>query len=93
MKTCIRRNLHDNGDSIHSGGCWGLRLLSGVVVPMSNITEKTCRYCFLDFDVDNHRKKLATAAAFVANTDSRYAFSSKDHAALKGTSAGGATGQ
>ena len=49
------------------------------------INEKTCRYCYLDLDVDNHRKKLATGAAFVNATDSRYGFSSKDLLLLGGS--------
>lgn len=36
------------------------------------------KYCYLDIDIGNYRKKLATAAAFVDATDTRYGFSSKD---------------
>ena len=50
-----------------------------------NINADTCSYCFLDFDLDNHRSKLATAAAFVAATDARYGFSSKDLRRLGGS--------
>jgi hypothetical protein len=42
-------------------------------------------YCFLDFDLNDHRAKLATAAAFVDATDSRYGFSSKDLRLLGGS--------
>ena len=35
-------------------------------------------YCFLDLDLDNSRKKLATCAAFVDSTNLTYGFSSKD---------------
>lgn len=53
---------------------------------MSNdVKEETCGYCYLDIDVDNNRKKLATAAAFVNATDSRYGFSSKDLLQLGGS--------
>lgn len=42
-------------------------------------------YCYLDFDLDDHRCKLATAAAFVDATNSRYGFSSKDLRLLGGS--------
>lgn len=45
---------------------------------MSAITADACGYCFIDLDVNNYRAKLATAAAFVDATDSRYGFSFKD---------------
>ena len=51
----------------------------------SGITADTCRYCFIDLDLDNHRSKLARAAAFVHATDSRYGFSSKDLRLLGGS--------
>lgn len=51
----------------------------------SVITEESAPYCFLDFDLDRHRHKFATAAAFVDATDSRYGFSSKDIRALGGS--------
>eukprot|EP00339_Tiarina_fusa_P001973 CAMPEP_0116999510 /NCGR_PEP_ID=MMETSP0472-20121206/2186_1 /TAXON_ID=693140 ORGANISM="Tiarina fusus, Strain LIS" /NCGR_SAMPLE_ID=MMETSP0472 /ASSEMBLY_ACC=CAM_ASM_000603 /LENGTH=305 /DNA_ID=CAMNT_0004698943 /DNA_START=89 /DNA_END=1002 /DNA_ORIENTATION=- len=49
------------------------------------INADTCEYCFLDLDLNNHRAKLATAAAFVDATDSRYGFSSKDLRHLGGS--------
>lgn len=52
---------------------------------MLSVNEKTCGYCFLDLDVDNHRRKLAIGAAFVDATDSRYGFSSKDLRLLGGS--------
>lgn len=52
---------------------------------MSVVNKETCSYCFLDLDVNNHRKKLATGAAFVHSTDSRYGFSSKDLRLLGGS--------
>jgi peptidylprolyl isomerase len=54
-------------------------------MPNININADTCSLCFLDFDLDNHRSKLATAAAFVDATDSRYGFSSKDLRRLGGS--------
>ena len=42
----------------------------------NNINAQTCQYCFLDLDLDNARERLATAAAFVDATDTRYGFSS-----------------
>lgn len=51
----------------------------------SGITADSSRYCFLDIDLNNHRAKLATAAAFVNATDSRYGFSSKDLRHLGGS--------
>lgn len=39
-------------------------------------TVETAAYCYLDFDLDEYRSKLARAAAFVAATDTRYSFSS-----------------
>lgn len=51
----------------------------------SGITADSSRYCYLDIDFDSHRSKLATAAAFVDATDSRYGFSSKDMRQLGGS--------
>jgi len=51
----------------------------------SGITVDSSKYCFLDLDFNNHRDKLATAAAFVDATDSRYGFSSKDLRLLGGS--------
>ena len=42
-------------------------------------------YCFLDLDLDDSRKKLATCAAFVDSTDLTYGFSSKDLLELGGS--------
>jgi hypothetical protein len=42
-------------------------------------------YCFLDLDLDNSRKRLATCAAFVDSTDLTYGFSSKNLLALGGS--------
>lgn len=52
---------------------------------MPPINEKTCPYCYLDLDVNHHRRKLATGAAFVDGTDSRYGLSSKDLRKLGGS--------
>jgi hypothetical protein len=49
------------------------------------IKADACEYCFIDLDLNNHRAKLATAAAFVDATDSRYGFSSKDLRYLGGS--------
>ena len=43
------------------------------------------QYCFLDVDIDQQRAKLATAAAFVDETNSRYGFSSKHLLSLGGS--------
>ena len=51
----------------------------------SGITADTSRFCFLDLDFDRHREKLATAAAFVDATDSRYGLTSKDLRNLGGS--------
>jgi peptidylprolyl isomerase len=51
----------------------------------SGITAETCKYCFIDLDFDDHRAKLAAAAAFVNATDSRYGFSSSDLRLLGGS--------
>jgi hypothetical protein len=51
----------------------------------STITADTCGYCYIDLDLNNHRRKLATAAAFCDATDSRYGFSSKDLRSLGGS--------
>jgi hypothetical protein len=42
-------------------------------------------YCFLDIDINDTRRKLRTAAAFVDATDSRYGFSSKNLRYLGGS--------
>ena len=53
---------------------------------MSSVVHSiTCAFCFLDLDFDNDRSKLATGAAFVDATDSRYGFSSKDLRLLGGS--------
>ena len=49
------------------------------------VNEETCRYAYLDFDINSHRQKLATAAAFVDATDTRYGHSSKDLLSLGGS--------
>jgi peptidylprolyl isomerase len=52
---------------------------------VTRVNSETARYCYLDFDLCQHRAKLALAAAFVDATDSRYGFSSKDLLALGGS--------
>lgn len=47
--------------------------------------NETNKYCFLDLDLDDSRRKLATCAAFVDSTDLTYGFSSKDLLALGGS--------
>eukprot|EP00978_Attheya_sp_CCMP212_P030848 scaffold114797_cov51-Attheya_sp.AAC.5 len=42
-------------------------------------------YCYLDIDIDNHRSRFATAAAFVDATNTKYGFSSKDLRRLGGS--------
>ena len=49
------------------------------------VNEETCRYAYLDFDIDDQRQKLATAAGFVDATDTRYGHSSKDLLSLGGS--------
>ena len=49
------------------------------------LDSTNAQYCFLDIDINNHRQKLATAAAFVNATDTRYGFSSKDLLQLGGS--------
>eukprot|EP00574_Skeletonema_japonicum_P005448 CAMPEP_0201722960 /NCGR_PEP_ID=MMETSP0593-20130828/7151_1 /ASSEMBLY_ACC=CAM_ASM_000672 /TAXON_ID=267983 /ORGANISM="Skeletonema japonicum, Strain CCMP2506" /LENGTH=416 /DNA_ID=CAMNT_0048213983 /DNA_START=141 /DNA_END=1391 /DNA_ORIENTATION=+ len=44
-----------------------------------------CQLCYIDFDINNHRSKLALSAAFVDATDSRYGFSSKHLLKLGGS--------
>ena len=43
------------------------------------------KYCFLDLDLDDSRKKITTCAAFVDSTDLTYGFSSKNLLALGGS--------
>lgn len=52
---------------------------------MTELKSDAARFCFLDFDLCQSRSKLATAAAFVHATDSRYGFSSKDILSLGGS--------
>uniref|UniRef100_A0A7S2N1Q7 peptidylprolyl isomerase n=1 Tax=Helicotheca tamesis TaxID=374047 RepID=A0A7S2N1Q7_9STRA len=52
---------------------------------MSAVNATSCQYCYIDIDINNHRSKLALAAAFVDATDSRYGFSSKDLRKLGGS--------
>jgi cyclophilin family peptidyl-prolyl cis-trans isomerase len=51
---------------------------------MDKPTCDNATFCFLDFDWDHNRSKLARAAAFVAATDTRYGFSDKDLLRLGG---------
>jgi len=55
---------------------------------VGRLNAENASHCFLDFDIDNHRSKLAKAAAFVHATDSRYGFSSKDIRKLGGSELG-----
>jgi len=52
---------------------------------MPEVNAKSCPFCFLDVDIDNHRSKLGLAASFVDATDSRYGYSSKDIRKLGGS--------
>jgi peptidylprolyl isomerase len=51
----------------------------------SIVNSETARYCYIDIDVDDHRSRLATAAAFVHATDTRYGFKSSDLRYLGGS--------
>jgi cyclophilin family peptidyl-prolyl cis-trans isomerase len=51
----------------------------------TTITAATARYCYIDLDMNHHRRKLALTAAFVHATDSRYGFSSSDLRQLGGS--------
>ena len=57
----------------------------GNVIMAPGLNSSSASFCFLDFDLGNYREKLATAAAFVDATDSRYGFSSKDLKLLGGS--------
>jgi peptidylprolyl isomerase len=43
---------------------------------VEKVTAETTNYCFLDFDLNDYRSKLARAASFVSATNIRYGFSS-----------------
>jgi len=49
------------------------------------VNAATCTYAFVDLDINTHRRKLGTAAAFVDATDTRYGHSSKDLLSLGGS--------
>jgi len=51
----------------------------------SGVNSKSCQFCYIDFDINNHRSNLSLAAAFVDATDSRYGFSSKHLLKLGGS--------
>jgi len=51
----------------------------------SAVNAQSCSHCFIDLDIDDHRSKLALAAAFVDATDSRYGLSSKELRNLGGS--------
>ena len=51
----------------------------------SGVNSKSCQFCYIDFDINNHRSNLSLAAAFVDATDSRYGFSSKHILKLGGS--------
>jgi len=48
------------------------------------ISSKTSRFCYLDFDINRYRQRHALTAAFVAATNTRYGFTSKDLRLLGG---------
>jgi peptidylprolyl isomerase len=52
---------------------------------MPTVNADNCGFCYLDVDIDGYRAKLATAAAFVNATNSRYGFSSSDLLSLGGS--------
>ncbi|GKY91767.1 hypothetical protein MPSEU_000148400 [Mayamaea pseudoterrestris] len=52
---------------------------------MSSINPETAQYCYLDIDINHARQKLATTAAFIHATDTRYGFSNKDLRELGGS--------
>lgn len=47
-------------------------------MPIAKPTKENATFCFLDFDLNEHRARLARAAAFVSATNTRYGFSSSD---------------
>lgn len=49
------------------------------------INASTAQYCYMDFDIDQHRSKLARTAAFCHATNTRYGLSSKDLRQLGGS--------
>jgi hypothetical protein len=51
----------------------------------TRLNSGSAGYCFLDFDLNDHRAKLASAAAFVDAIDARYGFTSKDLRLLGGS--------
>jgi len=55
--------------------------------PINAINASTTapRFCYLDLDLNDHRRQLARTAAFVAATDARYGFSSANLLALGGS--------
>ena len=50
-----------------------------------SVNSKSCKFCYIDFDINNIRSNLSFAAAFVDATDSRYGFSSKHLLKLGGS--------
>lgn len=52
---------------------------------MPGVNADTCGYCFLDLDLDNQRKKLATCAAFVDANNLTFGLSSKSLLSLGGS--------
>mmetsp|Transcript_7981 Transcript_7981/g.11390 ORF Transcript_7981/g.11390 Transcript_7981/m.11390 type:complete len:407 (+) Transcript_7981:143-1363(+) len=52
---------------------------------MAPVNAETCQFVYIDFDINDHRAKLALAASFVNATDSRYGFSSNDLRKLGGS--------
>lgn len=52
---------------------------------MSKLSFATAELCYIDFDIDHHRRHFGNAAAFVRATDSRYGFSTSDIRLLEGS--------
>lgn len=53
--------------------------------PAVSITPTTASFCYLDLDLDRHRSKWASGAAFVRATNARYGLSSRDVRLLGGS--------
>lgn len=64
---------------------YGMKLYHKRPTMAKAITADTARYCYLDFDLDDGRQKLANAAAFVHATNTRYSFSSNHLLQLGGS--------
>lgn len=83
MQYCTVTSSFRNLQEVHPSSL-SIQRQSYPAMPLDKPTAEIATYCFLDFDLDDYRSKLARASAFCRATDSRYGFSSSNLLRLGG---------